>query len=207
MTPSARGVCDDLGDSLADLLLLQSAFTSSHEDIVIFFLMLKPLGESKHCALPLCLIQLGVLLHQEDANARFLYKVNNMLLTRMVRMLVKQLEPAIGDGDALLLGVVLAHLEALAGGRVDDVLHVLLAQLAQDAEEELALRQFVGELLFRWELLGEYGVLHCVLVEVLHRELLVAGDVEADDLVLLEVQLLVGQDGSHEADFGSLHCG
>ena len=52
--------------------------------------MLKPLGEGMHGALPLCLIQLGVgvLLHQEDARARFLYKVNNMLLTRVVGMLV-----------------------------------------------------------------------------------------------------------------------
>ena len=80
---------------------------------------------------------------------------------------------------------------------MDDVLHVLLPQRAQDAEEELALRQLVGELLFRWEVLGEDGVLHGVLVEVLHRELLIAGDVEADDLILLEVQLLVGQDVSH----------
>jgi hypothetical protein len=167
--------------------------------------MLKPFGEGMHCALPLCLIQLGVLLHQEDARARFLYKVKIMPLTRVVGMLVEQLEPAIGDGNALLLGVVLAHLEALAGGRVDDVLHVLLSQRAQDAKEELALRQLVGELLLCGQVLSEHGVLHGVLVEVLHRKLLVAGDVEADDLVLLEVQLLVGQNVSHEAEFGSLH--
>jgi hypothetical protein len=160
-----------------------------------------------HGALPLCLIQLGVLLHQEDPRTRFLYKVNNILLTGVVGMLVKQLEPAIGDGDALFLGVVLAHFEALAGSCVDDVLHVLLPQRAQDTEEELALRQLVGELLFRWEVLGEDGVLHGVLVEVLHRELLIAGDVEADDLILLEVQLLVGQDVSHETELGALHRG
>ena len=56
-----------------------------------------------HRALPLCRVQLGVLLHQEDASARFFYKVNIMLLTRVVGMLVEQLEPAVGDGDALLL--------------------------------------------------------------------------------------------------------
>ena len=76
-----RGVGEDLGDSLTDFLLLQSAFASSHKDIVFFFLMLKPLGEGVHGALPLCLIQLGVLLHQEDARARFLYKVSNLPLT------------------------------------------------------------------------------------------------------------------------------
>jgi hypothetical protein len=167
--------------------------------------MLKPLGESMHGALPLCLVQLCVLLHQEDARARFLYKINNMLLTRVVGMLVKQLEPAIGDGDALLLLVVLTHFEALAGSCVDNVLHVLLPQRAQDAEEELALRQLVGELLFRWEVLGEDGVQHGVLVEVLHRELLVAWDVEANYFILLEMQLLVGQHVAHEAELGSLH--
>ena len=139
-----------------------------------------------HGALPLCFVQLGMLLHQEDACARFFYKVNNMQLTRVVGMLVEQLEPAVGDGDALLLRVVLAHLEALARGRMDDVLHVLLSQRAKDAEEELALRQLIGELLLGWQVLGEDRVLHGVLVEVLHGELLVAGDVEADDLVLLE---------------------
>ena len=49
--------------------------------------MLKPFGQGMHCALPLCLIQLGVLLNEEDACARFFYKVNNMLLItlRMIR--------------------------------------------------------------------------------------------------------------------------
>jgi hypothetical protein len=83
------GVGDGLGNSLAELLLLQSSFTSCHKDIVLFFLMLKPLGEGVHRALPLCLIQLGVLLHQEDACTRFFYKVNKMLLTRVVGMLVE----------------------------------------------------------------------------------------------------------------------
>ena len=75
-----------------------------------------------------------------------------MPLTRVVGVLIEQLEPAVGDGDALPLGVVLAHLEALAGGRVDDVLNVLLAQRAQDAEEELALRS----LLESCSLVGRY---------------------------------------------------
>ena len=83
-----RGVFDNLGDSLTDLLLLQSAFASSHEHIVLFFLMLKPLGQGMHGSLPLCFVQLGVLLHKEDASARFFYKVNIILLTRVVGMLV-----------------------------------------------------------------------------------------------------------------------
>ena len=70
---------------------------------------------------------------------------------------------------------------------LDDVGNVLLPQRAQDAEEKLALRQLIGELLLGWQVLGEDRVLHRILVEIFHGELLVAGDVEADDLVLLEV--------------------
>ena len=88
---------------------------------------------------------------------------------------------------------------------MDDVRHVLLPQSTQDAEEELALWQLVGELLLSGEVLGEHRVFHGILIEVLHRELLVGRDVEADDLVLLEVQLLVGKDVSHEAELCALH--
>ena len=54
-------------------------------------------------------------------------------------MLHELLEPALGDGDALALGIVVADLEALAGGIVDDVCHVLLAQSTENTEEELSL--------------------------------------------------------------------
>ena len=90
---------------------------------------------------------------------------------------------------------------------MDDVSHVLLAQRAQYAEEELAFWQLIGVLLLSKEVLGEHRVLHGILVEVLHGELLVGRDVEADDFVLLEVQLLVSQDVSHEAELGALHRG
>ena len=70
-----------------------------------------------------------------------------------------------------------------------------------------SLWKLVRELLLGGEVLGEHGVLHGILIKVLHRELLVSRDVEADDLVLLEVQLLVGQDVTHEAELGALHRG
>ena len=49
------------------------------------------IGVLGYFALPLCLIQLGTLLHQEDARARFLYKVSNLLVTRVVGMLCELL--------------------------------------------------------------------------------------------------------------------
>ena len=67
-----------------------------------------------YCALPLCLVQLGVLLYEEDARTRFLYKVNNMLLTRVVGKLRELFEPSVGDGDALTFGVIFTNLKALA---------------------------------------------------------------------------------------------
>ena len=62
-----RGVGDDLGGRLPDLLLLVPSFNFLHELIVFYLLVLKPLGEDVHRALPLCLVQLGALLHEEDA--------------------------------------------------------------------------------------------------------------------------------------------
>ena len=101
--------------------------------------MLKPLGQGVHRALSLCLVQLGVLLHQEDARARFPYKDNTIRLIRVVGMLVELLEPSFGHGDALTLGVVVADLEALAGGIFDDDRHVLLPQSTENTEEKLTL--------------------------------------------------------------------
>ena len=122
-------------------------------------------------------------------------------------MLHEVLEPSFCDGYALTFGVIFTHLKALLGGILDDVSHVLLPQSAQHPEEELALGQLVGELLLGGEVLGEYRVLHGILAEVLHGELLVSRNVEADNLVLLKVQLLVGQEISHEAELGALHRG
>ena len=122
-------------------------------------------------------------------------------------MLRELLEPSLGDGDIMSFWVVVADLETLAEGIMNYVSHVLLPQRAHYDEGELALRQLFGELLLGGQVLGEHRILHGVLVEVLHGELLLGRDVEADDLVLLEVQLLVSQDVSHEAELGALHRG
>ena len=51
---------------------------------------------------------------------------------------------------------------------MDDFNHVLLAQSTNYAEEELAFRQLVGELLLGWEVIGEHKVFHGIFIEVLH---------------------------------------
>ena len=130
-----------------------------------------------------------------------------MLLTRVVGMLIELLQPSVGDGYALTFGVIFTYVKAFAGSIMDDVRHVLLPQRTQYAEEDFALWQLVGELLFGGEVFCEDRVFHGILIEVLHGELLVGRDVEADDLVLLKVQLLVCQEISHEAELGALNRG
>ena len=75
------GVGDRHGRTISELLHLVGAANISHELIVLHLLMMKPLGQCVHRALPLCLLQLGMLLHQEDTCARFLYKFSYMLFT------------------------------------------------------------------------------------------------------------------------------
>ena len=82
---------------------------------------------------------------------------------------------------------------------MNDVIHVLLPQSSHYAEEELAFLKLVGELLLGGKVIGEQRVLHGIITEVLHGELLFGRDLEADDLVLLEMELFVGHDVTHEA--------
>ena len=69
-------------------------------------------------------------------------------------MLRELLEPSLGDGDALTFWLVVADLETLAGGIMDYVSHVLLAQRTHYDEEELAL----GKLVESFSLVGRYLV-------------------------------------------------
>ena len=57
------GVGDRHGGTISELLLLVGTAIISHEFIVLHLLMLKPLGEGVHRALPLRLLQLRVLFH------------------------------------------------------------------------------------------------------------------------------------------------
>jgi len=173
--------------------------------VTLLLLLAKSLAQLVHRPVLLGLVQLRMLLHQEDARAGLLYRDYRWGLTGVVGMLHELRVPGVRDGDALTLGVVVLDLEALVRGLGDDVLHVLLPHGAQHPEEELPLRKLVGQLLVSGQVLYQHGVLEGVVVEVLHGELLVSRDLQADDLVLLEVQLIVGKNVSHEAELGALH--
>ena len=49
------------------------------------------------------------------------------------------LEPCLRDSDAFILRVIILDLESLVHGFLDDVFHVLLAQCAENPEEEITL--------------------------------------------------------------------
>ena len=115
------------------------------------------------------------------------------------------LEPCLRDGDAFILRVIILDLESLVHGLLDDVFHVLLAQCAEDPEEEITLWKVTGQLLSGRQVLGEHSILHGIIIEVLDRELLIGRYLEPDDLILLEMELLFGEDISEEAELCALH--
>ena len=49
--------------------------------ILLLLLWLQSLADLMHSAVSLLLLQLGLLLHQEDSSARFLYKDEDQMLT------------------------------------------------------------------------------------------------------------------------------
>ena len=49
--------------------------------ILLLLLWLQSLADLMHSAVPLLLLQFGLLLHQEDSSARLLYKGENKMLT------------------------------------------------------------------------------------------------------------------------------
>ena len=115
------------------------------------------------------------------------------------------LEPCLCDSDAFILGVIILDIESLVHGLLDDVFHVLLAQCAEHPEEEITLWKVTGELLFGRQVLGEDSILHGIIIEVLHRELLIGRYLKPDDLILLEMELLFGKDVPEEAELCALH--
>ena len=49
--------------------------------VLLLLLWLQSLADLIHSAVPLLLLQLGLLLHQEDSSAQLLYKGENQMLT------------------------------------------------------------------------------------------------------------------------------
>ena len=121
-------------------------------------------------------------------------------------MLHELLDPGFTDEDTLLLWVVVADLEPLALSLRDDILHVVATKCAQDTKEEVPLGQFVGHLLYCWQIFAEERVFHGILVQVLDGYLLVGGNLQSDHLVLFEMEFLVANDVPHEADLRSFGC-
>ena len=115
------------------------------------------------------------------------------------------LEPCLRNSDAFILRVIILDLESLVHGVLDDVFHVLLAQCAQHPEEEITLWKVTGQLLSGRQVLGEHSILHGIIIEVLHRKLLIGRYLKPDDLILLEMELLFGEDVSEEAELCALH--
>ena len=90
-------------------------------------------------------------------------------------MLLHLRNPCLRDVDRLLLRVVLAHrISCLVSAR-NDVLHVLIAESAHQTEEEISFRQSPRQLLLSWKVFQQHFILHCILIEILHGYLLVAG--------------------------------
>ena len=115
------------------------------------------------------------------------------------------LEPCLRDSDAFILRVIILDLESLVHGLLDDVFHVLLAQCAEHPEEEITLWKVTRQLLSGRQVLGEHSILHGIIIEVLHRQLLIGRDLEPDDLILLEMELLFGEDVPEEAELYGFH--
>jgi hypothetical protein len=123
----------------------------------------------------------------------------------MIWMFHELLEPCLRDSDAFILRVIILDLESLVHGLLDDVFHVLLAQCAEDPEEEITLWKVTGQLFSGRQVLGEHTILHGIIIEVLHRELLIGRYLKPDDLILLEMELFFGEDVPEEAELCALH--
>lgn len=128
------------------------------------------------------------------------------MLTREVGVLGQLLQPGAGHDDGLFLRVVLRSLEPVLVRLLDDIGHVLPPEGGQHAEEEVPLRQLVGQLLPAGQVLGKHLVLHGVVEHVLDRQLRVAGHFDVDHLVGLEVELALLEDVAHEVERGPLQA-
>ncbi len=100
------------------------------------------------------------------------------------------LKPALGDSDTLPLGVFIRDLEPFLLSIRDDVLHVLFSETAEYTEKEISFRKLVRELFFSWQVLGEYWILHRIIIKILDGYLLISRDLESDHLILFEMKFL-----------------
>ena len=87
----------------------------------------------------------------------------------------------------------------------DDVLHVLISQSAHQTEEEISFRQSPKQLLLSGQVFHQQFILQGVLMQVLHRNLLIAGNFHVIYFVLSEKHLGLAEDIAHETEFCAMH--
>ena len=80
-----------------------------------------------------------------------------------------------------------------------------MPQSTKDAKEEVPLWESPRQLLFGWQIFDEQLIFEGISIEVFDRDLLIAWDLHVVDLILLETQLGLTEDVSHESNFGPLH--
>ena len=76
-------------------------------------------------------------------------------------------------------------------GSLEYLLHVVILESTHHAEKELSLWELSGELFLRREVLAEYRIQHCIIIEVLHRDFFVVGNLHMNDLIALEMLFFV----------------
>ena len=113
--------------------------------------------------------------------------------------------PCLRNGDALIVGGTIGYGESGLLRIRNYVLHILVPKCAQQTEEEISFRQAPRQLFLCGEVLCQQFILHGVLVQVLHGDLLVVRHLHVVDLFLFEVRFGLAQDIAHEPHLGTMH--
>ena len=97
----------------------------------------------------------------------------------MIRVLLQLRHPCLRDVYRLLLRVIFTNRVSRLVCTRNDILHVLVSQSAHQTEEEISFRQSPRQLLLTGQIFHQQFILHSVLIQVLHRDLLLAGYIHA----------------------------
>ena len=134
-----------------------------------------------------------------------LYKYEHQPLTRVIWVLLQLHNPCLREFYRLLLSIIVLCSVSCLVSTSNDVLHVLISQSAHQTEEEISFRQSPRQLLLSGQVFHQQIILHSVLIQVLHRNLLIAGNLHVVDFVLSEKHLGLAEDIAHEPEFCAMH--